>query len=190
MILCIKITISEQRISLDQSTCVEKILKKYTYFDYKLASTPYDQSVKLFKNTGESVRQTEYANIIGSLRYVTDCAKPDIAYVVGLLRRFTSKPSNEHWKAIEWVMQYFKKTVNLNLHYQRFIVVLEGYNNATWVLFIDSHMWLWNLGQFLWNCEAEFLEPSLNRDTRVGSLKHILLEYTLKKCCVGVWCLR
>ncbi|KAA0032383.1 pentatricopeptide repeat-containing protein [Cucumis melo var. makuwa] len=37
------------------------------------------------KNTGDSVNQSEYASIIVSLRYATDCTRPDIAYAVGLL---------------------------------------------------------------------------------------------------------
>ena len=68
VILGIKITRTENGISLDQSHYIEKNLKKYNYFDCKPARTSYDPSVKLFKNTGESVRQTEYASIISSLR--------------------------------------------------------------------------------------------------------------------------
>ncbi|KAA0059671.1 Retrovirus-related Pol polyprotein from transposon TNT 1-94 [Cucumis melo var. makuwa] len=60
-------------------------LKKDNYFNSKPACTPYDSSVKLFKNTGDSVNQFEYASIKGSLRYATDCTRPDIAYTVGLL---------------------------------------------------------------------------------------------------------
>jgi len=93
VILGIKITRTENGIFLDQSHYIEKILKKYNYFSSKPACTPYDSSVKLFKNTGDSVNQTEYASIIGSLRYAADCTKPDIAYIVGLLCRFTNKPS-------------------------------------------------------------------------------------------------
>jgi hypothetical protein len=138
VILGIKITRSKDGITLDQSHYVEKILKKYNYFDCKPACTPYDSSVKLFKNTGESVRQTEYASIIGSLRYATDCTRPDIAYVVGLLCRFTSRPSNEHWQAIERVMRYLKRTMNLGLHYKRFPAVLEGYSDADWNTLSDD----------------------------------------------------
>jgi hypothetical protein len=94
VILGIKITGSEKGISLDQSPYVEKILKKYNYFECRPACMSYDPSVKLFKNTGESIRQIEYVSIIGSLRYVTDCTRPDIAYVKGLLCRFTSRPDN------------------------------------------------------------------------------------------------
>ncbi|RZB51814.1 Retrovirus-related Pol polyprotein from transposon TNT 1-94 [Glycine soja] len=132
VILGIKITRSKEGISLDQSHYIEKILKKYDYFDCKPASTPYDPSVKLFKNTGEGIRQTEYASIIGSLRYATDCTRPDIAYAVGLSCRFTSRPSMEHWHAIERVMRYLKRTINLGLHYKRFPAVLEGYSDADW----------------------------------------------------------
>ncbi|GKE42424.1 hypothetical protein Tco_1469708, partial [Tanacetum coccineum] len=98
----------------------------------KPACTPFDLSVKLFKNTGDSVRQSGYASIIGSLRYATDCTRPDIAYDVGLLCRFTSRPGMEHWDAIERVMRYLKRTMNLRLHYNKFPAVLEGYSDADW----------------------------------------------------------
>ena len=85
IILSIKITRAEKRIYLDQSHYIEKVLKKYNYFDSKLGCTSYDPSVKLFKNTGDNVNQLEYASTIGSLRYVVDCTRTDITYVVGLL---------------------------------------------------------------------------------------------------------
>ncbi|KAL0545206.1 hypothetical protein IC582_020355 [Cucumis melo] len=96
VILGINITRTENGIFLDQSHYIEKILKKYNYFDSKPACTPYDSNVKLFKNTSDSVNQSEYASIIGSLKYATDCTRSDIAYVVGLLCRFTSIPNLEH----------------------------------------------------------------------------------------------
>ncbi|KAL0556203.1 hypothetical protein IC582_004713 [Cucumis melo] len=132
IILGIKITRTKNGISLDQSYYIEKILKKYNYFDSKPACTPYDSSVKLFKNTSDSVNQSEYTSIIGSLRYVADCTRLDIAYAVGLLCRFTSRPCLEHWNAIERIMRYLKKTQNLGLHYNNFSTVLEGYNDVDW----------------------------------------------------------
>ena len=105
VILSIKITQSEIGISLDQSSYIKKIIKKYNYFESKPACTPY-LSVKLFKNTGDSVNQSKYASIISSLRYVADCTRPDKAYVVGLLCRFTSRLSLEHWRVVERVMRY------------------------------------------------------------------------------------
>lgn len=138
VILEIKITRSEMIISLDQYYYVGMILRKYNYIECKRACTPYNPSVKLFKSIGDSVRQTEYASIIVSLRYVTDCTRPKIAYVMGLLCRFTSILNNEHWKTIKIVMWYLKININLNLHYQRFSVVLEGYNAAYWNALLDD----------------------------------------------------
>ena len=57
-------------------------------------------------NDDEIFNQKDYASIIGSLHYATDCTKPDIAYAVGALSRFTSKPNRNHWLAIERVMRY------------------------------------------------------------------------------------
>ena len=80
----------------------------------------------MFKNIGSSVNQSKYASIVGSLRYADDCTMPDITYVLGLLCKFMSRPSLEHWNAIERIMRYLKKTQNLGLHYQKFPAMLEG----------------------------------------------------------------
>lgn len=82
VILGIKITRSKLRIYLDQSHYIEKILKKYNYFNCMHACTPYDPGVKLFKNTDDIVRKNEHVSTIGNLSYATDYTRPDIAYVV------------------------------------------------------------------------------------------------------------
>ena len=50
----------------------------------------------LLKVKNDVINQKEYASIIESLRYVTDCTRPGITYAVRVLGRFTSKPGNEH----------------------------------------------------------------------------------------------
>ena len=55
VILGIKITKTENGIFLYQSHYIEKILKKYNYFNSKPTCTPYNSSVKLFKNTSDNV---------------------------------------------------------------------------------------------------------------------------------------
>ena len=138
LILGTKITRTSDGIALDQSHYIEKLLRKYNYFDCKPVCSPYDPSVKLFKNTGESIRQTEYASIIGSLRYAADCTRPDITYPVGVLCRFTNSPSEEHWFAIGRLMRYLKRTMNLGLHFQKFPAVLEGFRDADWNTLSDD----------------------------------------------------
>nr|GEW67712.1 reverse transcriptase domain-containing protein [Tanacetum cinerariifolium] len=43
--------------------------------------------------------------------------RPDIAYVVGRLSRFTSNPSGQHWKAITRVLKYLRGTKDYGLSY-------------------------------------------------------------------------
>ena len=92
----------------------------------------------MFKNTGDNVKQSGYVNIIGNLAYVVDCTIPDIAYVVGLLCRFTSRPGLEHWNIIERIMRYLKKILNVRLHYQMCLLVLESYSDANLNYFLDD----------------------------------------------------
>ena len=79
------------------------MLRKYNFHDHKSVATPFDFGVHLFpvNNDNEICNQKDYASIIGNLRYAIDCTRPDIAYVIGVLSRFTSKPSRDHWLAIE-----------------------------------------------------------------------------------------
>ncbi|KAF1866723.1 hypothetical protein Lal_00018108, partial [Lupinus albus] len=51
-------------LSIEFIIYIESIIKKYKYFDYKPARTPYDSSVKLFRNKGESKYPTM---LIGAL---------------------------------------------------------------------------------------------------------------------------
>ena len=83
-------------------------------------------------NDNDVVNQKEYASIINSLRYATDCTRPNIAYAVGVLSRFTSKPSRDHWQAIERAMKYLSGTKLHGLFYKNYPAVLEGFSDTYW----------------------------------------------------------
>ena len=110
------------------------LLRKYNFHDHKSVATPFDSSVHLFpvNNDDEIFKQKDYASIIGSLRYATDCTRSDIAYAVGVLSRFTSKLSKDHWLAIERVMRYLIGTKNYGLFYKKYLAVIEDFSDADW----------------------------------------------------------
>ena len=97
-ILGMRITKTCDRIFLDQSHYVGKVLRKYNFHGHKSVATPFDSNVHLFpmNNDEEIYNQKDNASINGNLRYATDCTILDITYVVGLLSRFTSKPSRDN----------------------------------------------------------------------------------------------
>jgi len=57
--------------------------------------------------------------------------RPDIAYAVGRLSRYTSNPSTHLWQAIRRVLKYLKGTIDYGLSYYGFLSVLEGYSDAS-----------------------------------------------------------
>ena len=77
--------------------------------------------------------QVEYAQIIGSLMHLMNFSRPDIAYAVCRLRRYTHNPNNGHWSALTRLIKYLRGTMNYGILYSGFPVVLEGYNNANWI---------------------------------------------------------
>ncbi|CAL8092418.1 unnamed protein product [Prunus armeniaca] len=133
VILGIKISRTSNGLVLSQSHYIEKILAKFSKYDTSPVRTPYDPNLNLVKNIGHGVSQLEYARIIGSLMYLTNCTRPDIAYSVNRLSRYTSNPGKDHWKAIVRILRYLRYTKNVGLHYTRYPAVLEGYSDANWI---------------------------------------------------------
>nr|GEV40192.1 zinc finger, CCHC-type [Tanacetum cinerariifolium] len=80
-----------------------------------------------------AVSQLKYSRVIGCLMYAMTCTRPDIAFVVGKLRRYTSNPGTQHWQAIQRVLKYLKKIMDNRLTYTVYPSVLEGYTDASWI---------------------------------------------------------
>ncbi|GJT32190.1 hypothetical protein Tco_0922609 [Tanacetum coccineum] len=84
-------------------------------------------------NTGKPVDQLEYSRAIGCLMYVMTSTRPDIAYDVGRLSRFTSNSSRQHRKTITRVFKYLRSTKDYGLSYVGYPSVLEAYSDASWI---------------------------------------------------------
>ncbi|GKB15914.1 zinc finger, CCHC-type containing protein [Tanacetum coccineum] len=122
VILGIRIKHESNGIAISQSHYIEKVLKKFNYFDCTLVSTPIDTSEKLMPNNGKVVSQLEYSRVIGCLMYDMTCTRLDIAFVVGKLN---------------------------SLSYTRYPSVLKGYTDASWISNTDNSStsgWLFLLG--------------------------------------------
>ncbi|GJR18608.1 zinc finger, CCHC-type containing protein [Tanacetum coccineum] len=133
VILGIRIKHESNGISISQSHYIEKVLKKFNYSDCTPVSTPMDTCEKLMPNKGQTVSQLEYSKVIGYLMYAVTCTRPDIAFAVGKLSRYTSNPGTQHWQAIQRVLKYLKKTMDYRLMYIGYLSVLEGYIDASWI---------------------------------------------------------
>ncbi|GJZ22732.1 zinc finger, CCHC-type containing protein [Tanacetum coccineum] len=109
VILGIRIEHESNGIAISQSHYIEKVLKKFNYFDCT--------SEKLMPNNGHAVSQLEYSRVTGCLMYAMTCTRPDIAFVVGKLSMYTSNPGTQHQQAIQRVLKYLNKTMDYRLIY-------------------------------------------------------------------------
>ncbi|GJX21866.1 retrovirus-related pol polyprotein from transposon TNT 1-94 [Tanacetum coccineum] len=139
VILGIKIIRIHNGLMLSQAHYADKILNTHNARDSSLARTPIDTSMHLSKNKGVDVAQLEYSRIIGMLMYLMTSTRPDLAYAVSRLSRYTSNPSVAHWKAMTRVLHYLRYSRDYGLHYVRYPAVIEGYNDANWISNIKDY---------------------------------------------------
>ncbi|GKF95939.1 zinc finger, CCHC-type containing protein, partial [Tanacetum coccineum] len=133
VILGIRIKHESNGIAISQSHYIKSLLKKFNYFDCTPVSTLMDTSEKLMPNNGQAVSQLEYSRVIGCLMYAITCIRPDIAFTMGKLSKYTSNPGTQHWQASQRILKYLKKTMDYRLTYTSYRSVLEGYTDASWI---------------------------------------------------------
>jgi hypothetical protein len=58
---------------------------------------------------------TEYQQAVGSILYAALGSRPDIAYAAGVLGRYNSAPTDQHWAAVKHLLRYLQGTKDLQL---------------------------------------------------------------------------
>ena len=70
----------------------------------------------------EQMKAVPYASPVGSLQYAQVCTRHDLSFVAGILGRYQSDPSIEHWKMV-------KKALRIMLTYRKLeSLEIEGYS--------------------------------------------------------------
>ena len=90
------------KVWIGQPSYTENILKKFGMENCKPVATPADPNSKLTQADSENVpNQFEYQSVIGSSRYLSSVSRPDIAFAVSNVARYSSNPTKEHWVALK-----------------------------------------------------------------------------------------
>ena len=58
-----------------------------------------------------------YTSGFGSVMYVMMCTRTDICYALGMVIRYQSNLSLEHWIAVKYILKYLQRTRDLMLVY-------------------------------------------------------------------------
>ncbi|XP_057538096.1 secreted RxLR effector protein 161-like [Amaranthus tricolor] len=111
------------------------MLRKYlsVLADKASVSTTMEPGIKFAKHMGQIISQLEYSKVIGLSMYPMTRTRPDIAFAVGKLSRFTSNPSPLYWMAIRRVLRCLLRTKDYGIAYGGEPPILEGYSDASWI---------------------------------------------------------
>ena len=111
-------------ISLSQRQYIIDMLERYGFSSCASVQTPMEPGKALSKADApssaedkEMMRKVPYLSAVGSLMYLATCTRPDIAFAVSLLARFSSDPGPAHWQAVKHLFRYLKGTMDLQLTY-------------------------------------------------------------------------
>ena len=76
------------------------------------------------------MRDVPYHEAVGLLMYAALGTRPDIAFAVQTVSRFSTKPGPTHWEAVKRIFRYLKGTTELWLTYGTSKMDLTGYADA------------------------------------------------------------
>ena len=111
-----------------QSTYIKKVLKHfYMYKAQSLSSLMVVRSLDVKKDSFRHWEKDEellglevpYLSVIGALMYLANCIRPNIAFFVNSLARYSFAPTRKHWNSIKHILCYLHETIDMCLFYLR-----------------------------------------------------------------------
>lgn len=137
---------NEGNYYIDQELYIREVIEKFNMLESNTVSSPSDPNQKLSKlmspqtsNETESMENVPYQQLVGSLLYLVQGSRPDIAFAVGDVSRFNNCFGKAHWVAVKRILRYLKGTAHLKIKYcTGRASKLMGYTDADWASDIDN----------------------------------------------------
>jgi hypothetical protein len=130
---------SDGSVYLSQKKYAEAILERFGMQDCKPVATPFDVSHHLSKQQSPTTEKERlemlkypYRELVGSIMYLAQCTRPDLAYAASKLGQFSSNPGMDHWVAGKRVLRYLCGTLEHRLCFKKGARLLEAYCDADW----------------------------------------------------------
>ena len=107
---------TNRTMTLSQEAYIERIIREFNMENVKPASTPASVSDLYLPIDGtdpqllDKKQSIQYQSIVGALLYAANITRIDIAFIVGQLCRYSSKPCIHHMQAATHVFRYLKRT--------------------------------------------------------------------------------
>lgn len=107
---------------LHQSSYAMKIIQRFHMEDANAVTIPADPHDELNTEAHEieqmKITQAPYREAIGSLMYLVNGTRPDLAFAVNRASRYMEKPYKIHWNAVKRIIKYLKGTIGFGLLFE------------------------------------------------------------------------
>ena len=131
--LGLKVKQMEDRIFASQKKYASDLLKKFGMVNCKSVVTPMNVNEKLQVEDGtEQIDATSFRSLVGGLIYLSH-TRLDISFSVGVVSRFMSKPSKQHFGAAKRILRYIAGMVDYGIWYSHVLdFKLCGFTDSDW----------------------------------------------------------
>ena len=126
---------SERTVHLKQQLHIEKLIEQHNLQDSWPVSTPMitnDYKVRAGSVITNVAAISQYKSIVVALLHIANNTRPDIAFSVSYLARFTAKPTCGCFARIRDVLLYLKGTASYGLRLGGHECVLHEYCDSNW----------------------------------------------------------
>ncbi|XP_070799706.1 uncharacterized protein [Pituophis catenifer annectens] len=115
--LGVHILATKKGFALSQKEKIEELLAKCKMAESNPTCSPIqsDYYGHDHKDSPDFTDNKLYRSVIGSLLYISNWSRPDIALAVNLLSRHVENPKEFHWNAVKRVLRYLRGTADVLL---------------------------------------------------------------------------
>ena len=127
-----------------------------------------------------------FRSLVGSLSYLCNIARPDIAVAVNYLSRNQANPQNFHWRIAKRLCRYLKGTLDLGIVYSfsstPAATTLFGYADADWASDVSCRNstsgYIFKIGDHLisWKCKLQHVIALSTTEAEYYSLSAAIKE--------------
>ena len=105
-------------LSISQQAYIDKVIDRFGIEDSTMI--PACTTVKLEEfDESEPEGDWPFREAVGSLMWIANQTRPDIANAVRAVARHSHEPKSVHWKAVRMIMGYLRTTRHLGITFQR-----------------------------------------------------------------------
>jgi hypothetical protein len=165
-------------LRLSQEAYLRKVLEDYDMANCSTVKTPMETSSRLVPAErgyqADPAFRRSYQSAVGSLMYAMLGTRPDLAFAVSVISRFSSNPTQAHMTAVKRIFRYIQQTIQMGLVFRGSVQPLVGYTDSDWAGDQDTRRstsgYVFNLGSaaISWSskrqptvalstCEAEYV---------------------------------